>query len=113
MVEVGGRAGGAPPSAAGLRVNRGADTTTAQGWPSTSTYRVGDQLISAPERLLGSVTEGQIDTLPDRSVGAHGQGPDRAGYVRLVVGHRLGSRGRWRLLVSSGCGGLVRWPAAV
>ena len=31
---------------------------------------------------------------------------DRAGYVRLVVGHRLGSRGRWwRLLVSSGCGG--------
>ena len=64
MVEVGGRAGGAPPSAAGLRVNRGADTTTAQGWPSTSTYRVGDQLISAPERFLGSVTEGQIDTLP-------------------------------------------------
>ena len=65
MVEVGGRAGGAPPSAAGLRVNRGADTTTAQGWPSTSTYRVGDQLISAPERFLGSVTEGQIDTLPN------------------------------------------------
>ena len=64
MVEVGGRAGGAPPSAAGLRVNRGADTTTAQAWPSTSTYRVGDQLISAPERFLGSVTEGQIDTLP-------------------------------------------------
>ena len=68
MVEVGGRAGGAPPSAAGLRVNRGADTTTAQGWPSTSTYRVGDQLISAPERFLGSVTEGQIDTLPVSAV---------------------------------------------
>ena len=89
MVEVGGRAGGAPPSAAGLRVNRGADTTTAQAWPSTSTYRVGDQLISAPERFLGSVTEGQIDTLPE--FGCCEPNPCRYGDGSMPVPTNCGS----------------------
>ena len=58
-----------------------------------------------PRRRSAGFGPGGRQSPDDRSVGAHGQGPGRAGYVRLIVGHRLGSRERWRLPVSSGCGG--------
>lgn len=113
VVEVGGRAGGAPPSAPGLRVNRGPDGMLAQGKhrPLTWARRKASRHSRPPRtpaspnctatngRPFAAYADGTPDTDRQSSPSAGVEGVEdaaRFGEHRPVADRRAFSSGDWR-----------------